>query len=1166
VSLLEQDQVDWAILTNGKEWRLFSKKAHSRATNYYEIDLEEVIREQDPEMFRYFYLFFRLSAFVPDQQGKTFLELIREESSDYAKQLEDRLKDRIYEKIFPYLADGFISNYSKQKDIPPYQMESLAPGCLKEVFPATLTLLYRLLFILYAESRDLLPVREEIGYGACGLKKLKEEIASAAGDEFEEVENKLKRKYGSGTDDNRLYKYLNSLFDLIGKGDPDRNLPQYDGGLFDSSLNPFFQENHVPDYHLACAIDHLARDEDEKTSRVVFIDYKSLGVRQLGSIYEGLLEFKVRMATEKMAFCQGKKTEILLPYAQAKKNKDIKVLKIGHGSQAEERTLSCGTVYLENDKHERKATGSYYTPDHIVKYIVRHAVGPVLDSKFKEMTSAIREAQKVYHAEQKKSKGLAASGIKADDPENQAYLKTRHVVDDLFNIRCLDPAMGSGHFLVECVDYITDRIVVFLDGFAPWNPVSAHLERTRRDILNQMDSQNITISERRLDPINLLKRHILKRCIYGVDLNPMAVALAKVSLWLDCFTIGAPLSFLDHHLKCGNSLISSDVETVREAISTYTNKQLTIFGSYWTGSLQALQGMLNVGFLPDATPSQAKESLTQYRKASDHLEPFRRMLDVYTSRWFGNEPVKKKGKIPEPTLDFLNDKEGEAWIYGKKSTEEVRPAFREIAEKVVKASQEKRFFHWDLEFPEVFYAPRPGTMQQIERAANAGFDAVIGNPPYDVLAEQELGYDLSQEFAYFRAAQIYSPAIKGKLNLYKLFISIALYLTRAKGTFSFIVPMGLLGDDQTAGVRHLLLNSSGLVSIEVFPQKDDEKNRVFLEAKLPTVIFVTRKQESISPILVRTHKGRFIEEGSDAAFLTPEIIIKLDEKGAVIPSCTQRDLEILISIFSDNSMKKISDYCQASQGEINETADGKKGYVSRNHQDGPHILRGSNICLYILREASQGEPIYLRKEEYLNGKPDSIKAQHHLQNRIGWQESSAQNNFRRIIAAKIPRDMFCNHKINYIPEGDSSLNLDLLLAILNSKISDWLFRLSSTSAAVSHYQILRLPIPYIKNTERCEVVDNMINLKHWYKLKSFALNACTKPGSMPNVVAYALIEMSRQISKSESARKLNNRSERSSLSPESQEIQDVIDSLLFRCYGLSEEEGEYIATRLKEML
>jgi hypothetical protein len=98
-----------------------------------------------------------------------------------------------------------------------------------------------------------------------------------------------------------------------------------------------------------------------------------------------------------MAFCQGKKSEILLPYAQAKKKKDVKVLKMGRGAEAEERTLSRGTVYLENDKHERKATGSYYTPDYIVKYIVRNAVGPVLDAKFKEMTSAIRDAQKIYH-------------------------------------------------------------------------------------------------------------------------------------------------------------------------------------------------------------------------------------------------------------------------------------------------------------------------------------------------------------------------------------------------------------------------------------------------------------------------------------------------------------------------------------------------------------------------------------------------------------------------------------------------------------------------------------------------------------------------------------------------------------------------------------------------
>lgn len=83
-----------------------------------------------------------------------------------------------------------------------------------------------------------------------------------------------------------------------------------------------------------------------------------------------------------------------------------------------------------------------------------------------------------------------------------------------------------------------------------------------------MERQGISIDAGRLSDVNLLKRHVLKRCIYGVDLNPMAVELAKVSLWLDCFTLGAPLSFLDHHLKCGNSLIGATVEEVDKALET----------------------------------------------------------------------------------------------------------------------------------------------------------------------------------------------------------------------------------------------------------------------------------------------------------------------------------------------------------------------------------------------------------------------------------------------------------------------------------------------------------------------------------------------------------------------------------------------------------------------
>jgi len=108
-------------------------------------------------------------------------------------------------------------------------------------------------------------------------------------------------------------------------------------------------------------------------------------------------------------------------------------------------------------------------------------------------------------------------------------------------------------------------MIDFLNGF-PWNPVMATLKETRETILKEMEKQNITIDETRLNDLNLLKRHVLKRCIYGVDLNPMAVELAKVSLWLDCFTLGAPLSFLDHHLKYGNSLIGATVAEVKEAV------------------------------------------------------------------------------------------------------------------------------------------------------------------------------------------------------------------------------------------------------------------------------------------------------------------------------------------------------------------------------------------------------------------------------------------------------------------------------------------------------------------------------------------------------------------------------------------------------------------------
>ena len=204
-----------------------------------------------------------------------------------------------------------------------------------------------------------------------------------------------------------------------------------------------------------------------------------------------------------------------------------------------------------------------------------------------------------------------------------ADLIGQELVKDVFDIKVLDPAMGSGHFLVEVVDFVTDKTIDFLNAF-PWNPVSVYLNQMRETILAEMDEQGISIDRSRLTDVNLLKRHVLKRCVYGVDINPMAVELAKVSLWLDCFTLGAPLSFLDHHFRCGNSLVGITVEEVKTAIEASGQTSLLFASDRFAGLMRATDWMRHVGELSDVTNSQVKQSRCEYRQAFTALMPFKR--------------------------------------------------------------------------------------------------------------------------------------------------------------------------------------------------------------------------------------------------------------------------------------------------------------------------------------------------------------------------------------------------------------------------------------------------------------------------------------------------------------------------------------------------------------
>ena len=294
VTALDESIADWIIVTNGRLWRLYSRQAHARATNFYEVDLVEALTasgDTDPnEAFRYWWLFLRPAAFAPlaprgrgvggEGERRCWLDDILVGSREYAKKLGENLKTRIFEVIFRDIATGLLQDRKQRLGIEKEPTEEE----LADIFEATLTLLYRLLFLLYAESRDLLPIREA-PYQAASLKKVKDEIADKAGVAEAEVAERLNKAYSAKETD--LYDRLCDLFRAMDKGHPILNVPTYNGGLFnttppplspvlggegsgvrgdgrDQRISRFLLEHKIPDRYLALAIDRLARDQDER--------------------------------------------------------------------------------------------------------------------------------------------------------------------------------------------------------------------------------------------------------------------------------------------------------------------------------------------------------------------------------------------------------------------------------------------------------------------------------------------------------------------------------------------------------------------------------------------------------------------------------------------------------------------------------------------------------------------------------------------------------------------------------------------------------------------------------------------------------------------------------------------------------------------------------------
>ncbi|WP_431978672.1 Eco57I restriction-modification methylase domain-containing protein [Salinibacter sp.] len=266
----------------------------------------------------------------------------------------------------------------------------------------------------------------------------------------------------------------------------------------------------------------------------------------------------------------------------------------------------------------------------------------------------------------------------------------------------------------------------------------------------------------------------MKRCIYGVDLNPMAVELAKLSLWLHSFTVGAPLSFLDHHLKAGNSLIGTSVGTVVDEI------QSDLFGNVRDEILRGTKFLQDAAFNTDATLVDVEQSAEAFRAYQDKMRPYKRLLDLWTAQHFGHDMGRTLVRdYAREVIEAYKSGEGAVLMEHGDTVE----ATEHLAEK-------KRVFHWELEFPEVFYELDPPGNRE-----NPGFDAVIGNPPYALLQ----GTDLQEP-----ARKMYPEIFSGSNDISNFFLKKGGELIKREGEFSFIVTRYWTEAHFTADLRSYL--------------------------------------------------------------------------------------------------------------------------------------------------------------------------------------------------------------------------------------------------------------------------------------------------------------------------------------------------------------------------
>jgi hypothetical protein len=761
---LNTSQHSWAILTNGRKIRILRDFFHSITKGFIEFDIEGIFETANTEQFRILYRMMHSSRFIgqyekqkEEEEPQTcLLEKFHALSRETGVKVGDNLRKQVRIAI-ETLGNGFAENINP---------DDFDDAKEKKFYSETLNIIYRLLFLLFAEQKGWLPVKNAIYARTYSINAL--------------LERAEKADYSHDNNED-LWEGLKVTFRLVTKGYtfPNGDSINAFGGQLFSDERIFHIKSPLKNKHLLKAINALCFFEDKKAKLLkTKINYATLAIDELGSVYESLLDYEPRLLKE--------------------------------NTKINGRNCKRGEFVLDDRSTERKTTGSYYTDSRLVAQLIDSALVPVIENAIKD---------------------------KVTDDEKRA---------SILELKVADIACGSGAFLIAALEKMGEYL----------------------SLIGKEEGEKPTEQE-----LRHAKREVLQNCIYGVDLNPMALELAKFSLWITASMPNFPLSFLDHKLKCGNSLVGATPELIEKGIPVEAFNPVTLDDKAVCTDLKKrikkeleAKGRkdrgIQTGFDFRVTAViETEEEAEQYlhilqseqedaaeveNVALEYQAVYKalrentdwKLADTWTAAFFIQKDDLNKMYPTNVTLQ--NIKQGNA-------------IDEDLEDEILALAHKYRFFHWHLEFPEVF--------------EKGGFDCILGNPPWEKInfKDEEFFITRSPEIAnaknkaerkrlmnelpisnpilyreyeeakrqndsysvYFRHSESYPYTGVSRVNLYSIFAEKFQDLININGATGNVLPSGIILDNNNKDLYfHLIKNNRIDIVIDfenrlpIFPDVD----------------------------------------------------------------------------------------------------------------------------------------------------------------------------------------------------------------------------------------------------------------------------------------------------------------------------------------------------------